>query len=83
MLYGLIERTILAQREDQYPFATVYDQEQAFYLFRQDNFSRAQWYDGFNTKIDVGEAIGVSRQHKVLLEYCANEHTANSTFASL
>jgi hypothetical protein len=26
MLYRLIERTILAQTEDQYPFATVYDQ---------------------------------------------------------
>jgi hypothetical protein len=26
-IYRLIERTILAQTEDQYPFATVYDQE--------------------------------------------------------
>jgi hypothetical protein len=26
MLYRLIERTILSQTEDQYPFATVYDQ---------------------------------------------------------
>jgi hypothetical protein len=42
-----------------------------------------QWYERFNTNIDVGEAIGVSRHHKVLLEYCANEHTANSTFAAL
>jgi hypothetical protein len=34
-LYRLIERTILAQSEDQYPFATVYDQELLFYLFKQ------------------------------------------------
>jgi hypothetical protein len=38
-LYCLIERTVLAQTEDQYPFATVYDQELSFYLFRQDNLS--------------------------------------------
>ena len=83
VLYRLIEKTILAQTEDQYPFATVYDQEQAFYSFRQDTLSSAQWYERFNTKIDVGEAIGVSRHHKVLLEYCSNEHTPNSTFSTL
>jgi hypothetical protein len=30
-LYRLIERTVLAQTEDQYSFATVYDQELSFY----------------------------------------------------
>jgi len=81
-LYRLIEKTILAQTEDQYPFATVYDQELAFYLFRQDSLSNPQWYERFNTKVDVGEAIGVTRQHKVLLDYVAMElHT--QTFATL
>ena len=75
-LYRLIERTILAQTEDQYPFATVYDQELAFYSFRQESLSNPQWYERFNTKIDVASAIGVTRQHKVLLEYVATElHT--------
>jgi hypothetical protein len=32
-----------------------------------------QSYGRFNTKVDVGEAIGVTRQHKVLLEYVAQE----------
>jgi hypothetical protein len=32
--YRLIERTVLAQTEDQYPFATVYDQERSM-LFVQ------------------------------------------------
>ena len=82
-LLSLIEKTILAQTEDQYPFATVYDQELSFYAFRQDNMSTsAQWYERFNTKIDVGNAIGVTRYHKVLLEYCANEHTTGSTFVT-
>ena len=81
-LYRLIEKTILAQTEDQYPFATVYDQEFTFYLFRQETMSNPQWYERFNTKIDVGNAIGVTRQHKVLLEYVAMEmHT--KAFAAL
>jgi hypothetical protein len=81
-LYRLIEKTTLAQTEDQYPFATVYDQEQAFYAFRQDTLSNAQWYERFNTKVDVGAAIGVTRQHKVLLEYVAME-LHNRDFATL
>ena len=32
-LYRLIEKTVLAQTDDQYPFATVYEQEHAFYMF--------------------------------------------------
>jgi hypothetical protein len=69
----LIEITVLAQTEDQYMFATVYDQELSFYLFRKDRLSNPQWYERFNTKVDVGEAIGVTHQHKVLLEYVAQE----------
>jgi hypothetical protein len=72
----------LAQTEDQYPFATVYDQELNFYSFRQETMSNPQWYKKFNTKVDVGSAIGITRQHKVLLEYVAQEnHTL--TFAAL
>jgi hypothetical protein len=39
MLYQLIERTVLAQTQDQYPFATVDDQELSLYLFKQDILS--------------------------------------------
>ena len=75
-LYQLIEKTILAQMEDQYPFATVYDQEMALYGSCQEKLMNAQWYECFNTKVDVGKAIGVTCQHKVLLEYVAQElHT--------
>jgi hypothetical protein len=41
-LYRLIERTILAQTEDQYPFATMYDQEFSFYSFKQETLSNPQ-----------------------------------------
>jgi hypothetical protein len=73
-LYWLIEKTTLAQTEDQYPFTTVYDQELNFYSFRQEPMSNPQWYKKFNTKVDVGSAIGITRQHKVLLEYVAQEN---------
>jgi hypothetical protein len=77
-LYRLIERTILAQTEDQYPFATVYDQALSFYSFKQETLSNPQWYERFNTKVDVIKAIGVTRQHKVLLDYVAQESYTKS-----
>ena len=87
-LYRLIEKTVLAQTEDQCPFATVCDQEQSFYSFRQaENMSNPHWYERFNTKVDVGEAIGVTRQHKALLEYVTQEQFPSTstvvTFDSL
>jgi hypothetical protein len=56
-MYRLIERTVLAQTEDQYPFALVYDQELSFSLFKQENLSNPQWYESLNTKFDVIGAI--------------------------
>jgi hypothetical protein len=69
--YRLIEQTILAQTEDQYPFSTVYNQELSLYSFKQETLSNPQWYEIFNTKVDVSEAVGVTPQHKVLLDYVA------------
>jgi hypothetical protein len=63
----------LAQSGDQYLFATVYDQELSFCLFKQETLLKTQWYERFNTKVHVSEAIGVTRQHKVLLNYVAQE----------
>ena len=53
-IYRFIENTVLGQTEDQHPFATVYNQELGFYVFRQDNPSNPQLYERFNTKVDVG-----------------------------
>jgi hypothetical protein len=77
-LYRLIEQTILSKTEDQYPFATVYDQELSFYSFKQETLSNPQWYKRFNTNVDVSEAIGVTRQHKVLLDFVAQESYTKS-----
>jgi hypothetical protein len=73
----------LAQTEHQYPFATLYDQELGFYSFWQETMSNPQWYEKFNTKVDVGPAIGITQQHKVLLEYVTQEnHTLAFTALS-
>jgi hypothetical protein len=52
-------KTILAQTEDQYPFATVFAQEESFYSFRQEQMTNYQWYERFITKVEAGDAIGV------------------------
>jgi hypothetical protein len=74
----LIKLNILAKTEDQYPFATAYDQELSFYSFNQESLSNPQWYEQFNTKVDVGEAIGVTQQHEVLLDCVAQESYTKS-----
>jgi hypothetical protein len=59
-LYRLIKKMALAQTEDQYPFATVYDQELGFYLFWQETMSNPHRYEKFNTKVDVASAISIT-----------------------
>jgi hypothetical protein len=75
-LYRLIERTVLTQTEDQCPCATMYDQELSLHLFKQDNMYNPQWYERF--LMDVSGANRVTVQHKVLLEYLAQESYTRS-----
>ena len=81
-IYRMIEKTVLFQTEDQYPFATMYNQELGFYAFRQDTLSKPKWYERFNTKVNIREEIGVTQQHKVLLEYVAQK-IYTQTFTAL
>ena len=67
----LIDKTILSQTEYQYPLTTMYEQEVAFNSFHQYNLTNDQWYERFNTKVDIKYSIGVTIQHKFLLEYVA------------
>jgi hypothetical protein len=51
-------------------------------MIRNLVFTHFAMVQKFNTKVDVGSAIGITQQHKVLLEYMAQEnHTL--TFATL
>ena len=63
----------MAQTEDQYPFATVYDKDLTLYTFNPGLISNPQWYELFNKRVDVSESISMTSQHKTLLEYVAQE----------
>jgi hypothetical protein len=40
--------------------------------------SNAKWYEQFNTRADIANAVSVTREHKPILEYVAQEtHTNN------
>ena len=58
---------------DQYLFATVYEQEFAFYTFRQESMTTPRYFERFNTKVEIANSVGVTRQHKGLLNYVAQE----------
>ena len=82
-LFNLIEKIVLGQTEDQFPYATVYDQESTLYSTTQNTFTNTQWYEKFNTRIAVGDAIGVTRRHKVLLEYEAGVSGSKTKYKDL
>ena len=67
----VIEKHVLSQTEDIYPFALVYEQELTLYTFHHYDLTNDQWCENFNTRLDVTNAIGVTRQHKVLLDHVA------------
>ena len=68
-LLKLTEKKILTQTKEQYCYEKVYDQECALYGFHKHNLTNEHYYERFNTKVDVGESIGITRQHRVLMEY--------------
>ena len=78
----MINNNVLGQTEYQYTSATMYNQELGFYTFTQDTLSNPQWYEILNTKVEVGEAIIVTQQHKAILEYMAQE-LYTQTFSAL
>ena len=43
------------------------------YGFNQYNLTNEQYYEKFNTKVDVVESMGITRQQRVLIEYTAQE----------
>ena len=51
----------------------MYNQECALYGYQQHILTNEQYYERFNTKVDVGEAIGITSPHFVLMEDMAQE----------
>ena len=72
-LQKLVEKTILGQTADQYPFCSIYDEELSLYSIAQGSMTNSVWHERFCTKINVGIAMGVTRRHKALLDFVAQE----------
>ncbi|MGL5935066.1 MAG: hypothetical protein ACRCZI_05535, partial [Cetobacterium sp.] len=72
-LRKLIEKIILSQSDDQYPYATLFEQDKILVGFHQGELTNAQFYEKFNTRVDVAKAVGVTRIHKGAIEHTAKE----------
>jgi Reverse transcriptase (RNA-dependent DNA polymerase) len=70
-LKSLIEKIILAQSEDQYPYATYFEQDKILVGFQQHDLTNAQYYEKFNTRVDVAKTVGVTRIHQGALRHTA------------
>ena len=70
-LYKSIERVILKQLEDQYPVAALW--EQLSTNAKQGNLTSNEWYDRFNTKVEVAESVGVGFEFEKIWENCAQD----------
>jgi hypothetical protein len=69
----LIERVVLKQTEDQYPVAALWEQLSNVANAKQGNLTNNEWYDCFNTKVEVAKSVGVSFDFENIWEYCALE----------
>jgi len=82
-LYALIKKTVQGQTEDQYVYATVYEQMVGLFGYRQETMSNAQWYEQFNTRVYVATSVGVSFDHKILLEHEAKKSHPGIAYTAL
>jgi hypothetical protein len=73
LLYDLIEKTILAQSEETYPFAIIYKFERELYHYMQNMLTNNQWYQQFVIKANLAASQGVVHQHGVLRNYVAKK----------
>ena len=73
LLKDATDKHTLLQTAEKYPCAAVYEHECNLYGYQQNQIADQQYYERFNTKVDVGAAIGVARRHPVLLNYVAQQ----------
>jgi hypothetical protein len=81
-LYKLIEQVVLKQTEDQYPVAVLWELLSNVANAKQGNLTNNEWYDRFNTKVEIAESVGVSFDFEKIWEYCALE-AHKSAYTSL
>jgi hypothetical protein len=73
-LIKLIEKYILKQSDNQYKIGIVIEQLKLLLTYRQDDgVTNTAYYDGFKTRVDVAEHIGVSFDNPVLWDLQSQE----------
>jgi hypothetical protein len=68
-----MERTIVAQTKDEYPFKMFYDLERRFNNNQHHDRSNAQYCDAYVTEWEVDAAAGIHRVHPSLIEYAIEQ----------
>ncbi len=69
-LYKLIESVVLKQTEDQYPVAALWKQYGAVSNAKQGNLTSTEWFERFNTKVEVAESVGCVFANDKMLTSC-------------
>ena len=83
-LLDLIEKVVMAQTDDQYPFAVAYEHQRALMAFQQNDMSNATWYERFYTKAEVGLSLGLEYLHPCLLDWQTHhDHETLTKFEEL
>ena len=72
-LKALIEKTILDQAQDTYPFATVYNQTVSLHGFQQNNLTDDEWHQHLGTRAEVAMSAGVIFTNPTLLDYVSQD----------
>jgi hypothetical protein len=72
-LKKLIEKIILSQSDDQYSYATFFEQNKILVGFHQHKLLNPQYYKKFNTRVDVAKAVGITRIHKDVVLHTAKQ----------
>ena len=73
-LYSLIEQVVMKQTGDEYQPCNLVDNLLGVLTIKQpNNMSNAQWYERFNTQVDVAESVGVEfNMFRSMWDYCIN-----------
>ncbi len=62
---------MLKQTEDQYPVSVLWEQYGAVYDAKQGNLTSTEWYERFNTKVEVAESVSCVFANNKTLTYCS------------
>jgi hypothetical protein len=71
-LYKLIKKLVLKQTDDQYPFATMWEQyRRIFNAVQPGNATNHQWAEQLSTMVEVAQSIGCDFGKDRALDYCS------------